>query len=161
MNPKASAVALIAVVAMAAGTVWAHAPAGSTGQCKDNTYTSADSKRGACRGHGGVKDWYAAEKAAAPTGSKETTAATSKANASPNKSAATEAPASKPAAKTTAVRTEPAPGGGAGKVWVNTATHVYHCEGTKWYGKTKAGEYMSEAEAKAKNAHADHGKACA
>ena len=159
MNSKEFVFALIAVVAMAASTVWAQVPAGSTGQCKDNSYTSADSKRGACRGHGGVKDWYAADKGTSAA-SKDSTATTSKAAATASKSAATEAPTSKPAAKTTAERTESAPGGGAGKVWVNTATHVYHCEGTKWYGKTKAGEYMTEAEAKAKNAHADHGKAC-
>ena len=53
-----------------------------------------------------------------------------------------------------------APGGGAGKVWVNTASKTYHCAGTKYYGKTKAGEYMSEADAKAKGNHADHKKAC-
>src|SRR5215471_12623985 len=46
------------------------------------------------------------------------------------------------------------------KVWVNTATGVYHCAGTKWYGKTKAGEYMTQREALEKNFHADHGKAC-
>lgn len=53
-----------------------------------------------------------------------------------------------------------APGGGDGKVWVNTASKTYHCPGTKYYGKTKAGEFMSEAEAKAKGNHADHKKAC-
>jgi len=66
------------------------------------------------------------------------------------------APAAKTAAPTTA-----AAGGGAGKVWVNTASKTYHCEGAKYYGKTKAGEYLTEADAKAKGYHADHGKACA
>jgi hypothetical protein len=145
----------------------AGAPAGSTGQCKDNTYTSAPNKRGACRGHKGVKEWYASEKAeAAPAKSHESMSKSnesmSKSNESMSKSSSmSQTPATKSSNKTmTAARTEPAPGGGAGKVWVNTATHVYHCAGTKWYGKTKQGEYMTEAEAKAQGAHADHGKAC-
>lgn len=60
----------------------------------------------------------------------------------------------------TAVPTTAATGGGEGKVWVNTKSGTYHCEGTKYYGKTKAGEYMLEADAKAKGFHADHKKAC-
>ena len=35
-----------------------------------------------------------------------------------------------------------------GMVWVNTDSGVYH-KGGRWYGKTKQGKFMTEAEAKA------------
>lgn len=70
------------------------------------------------------------------------------------------APAKKAAAATSKTPMVAAAGGGAGKVWVNSASKTYHCFGTKYYGKTKAGEYMSEADAKAKGNHPDHKKAC-
>ena len=54
----------------------------------------------------------------------------------------------------------PAPGGGAGKVWVNEDTKIYHCPGTRYYGQTKAGKYMSEAEAKAAGMHGANNKTC-
>ena len=152
MKPKVRLIALVAgvlVSQLCIAQAPASAPAGSTGMCNDGTYSTATAKKGACSGHKGVKDWYAG---AATTPAKEPTAATAPAPAA--------APASAPAAKTSANTATPAPGGGAGKVWLNTASNVYHCEGTKWYGTTKAGAYMTEAEAKAKGAHADHGKAC-
>jgi len=53
-----------------------------------------------------------------------------------------------------------APGGGKGLVWVNSASNVYHCGDDPFYGKTKAGAYMSEADAKAKGAHGSRGESC-
>ena len=137
------------------------APAGTMGMCKDGTYSSSPEKKGACRGHKGVKEWYGEEGAAAPA------KATSEHANTPLPSSTATAPA--PMAKTTVPATagrvtgapiEQAAGGGAGKVWANTSTKVYHCSGDKFYGTTKHGEYMSESDAKAKGYHADHGKAC-
>ena len=133
---------------LVSGWGYAQAPAGSTGECKDGSYTTATSKRGACSGHGGVKDWFSGT-AAAP--------AAAPAAAAPAKSAA--APMA-PAPAAPAAKAAPAAGGGPGQVWVNTASKVYHCPGDRYYGKTKQGEYMTEAAAKAAGNRADHGKAC-
>jgi hypothetical protein len=138
------------------------APAGSTGLCKDGTYYSGAEKSGACKGHKGVKEWYVD----AASGKGEMTKADTKAPAPKEAVAPTAAPAPASAAAASATATQgkpaaaPAAGGGDGKVWVNSASKTYHCPGTKYYGKTKAGEYMSEADAKAKGNHPDHKKAC-
>ena len=131
----------------------AQAPAGSTGTCKDGSYTSAATKRGACAGHGGVKDWYSSAPAATAAPAAPAPAAKTAAPVAP----AATAPAA-PAAKTAAAA--PAAGGGPGQVWVNTSSKVYHCSGDRYYGKTKQGEYMTEAAAKAAGNRPDHGKAC-
>ncbi len=130
----------------------AGAPAGSTGLCRDGSYWSGATKKGACRGHKGVQDWYGATAPAVGTAA---------APAAP--AIAAPAPAAPAAAAPTAAAmpaATPAPGGGPGLVWVNTSSKVYHCPSDKWYGKTKNGAYMSEADAIAKGNHADHGKAC-
>ena len=61
-------------------------------------------------------------------------------------------PTASPAATTTTTgsveaNATPAPGGGHGLVWVNSDSHIYHKEGSRFYGKTKKGKYMTEADA--------------
>jgi len=141
----------------------AAAPANATGLCNDGSYTTSATKKGACSKHQGVKDWYGAAStsgAAAPAASTEAAPKAAPKAASPSPAPAAPAPAA-PAAK---AASEPmaaaAPGGGPGQVWVNTKSKVYHCQGDRWYGKTKEGEYMTEAQASAKGFRPDHGKAC-
>lgn len=155
---------------LAVQVAMAQAPAGATGQCKDGTYTTSASKSGACHGHQGVKEWFATSAPAAAASTAKSTAAAAPAAAASTAKAAPAAAAAAPAAAAATTKSAAshastatmaqAPGGGPGMVWVNTATNVYHCPGTQYYGKTKAGSYMSEADAKAKGAHADHNKPC-
>ena len=154
----------------------AGAPAGSTGVCTDGTYSKASTKIGACVGHKGVKTWWGATKPSTPkpstTTSTKTTSTTPSTGTKTNPPTTAPAPAATPAAapaptkpastpkSSTPSSAAPAPGGGPGLVWLNTASNVYHCYGTQYYGKTKAGSYMSESDAKAKGAHPVGGKPC-
>jgi len=64
-------------------------------------------------------------------------------------------PASTSAAATKKIKTasgnsspEIAAAQASGKVWINLDSGIYH-KGGRWYGKTKNGKFMTEAEAKA------------
>jgi len=164
-----AAASLLGAFAIQAQTPPADAPAGTTVQCKDGSYASPDKKAGACRGHKGIQTWYGSAAsggkpaAASAAGSAGMASAVETQSSSVNKTGVappTGAASKTPAAPNPATMAA-APGGGAGKVWVNAATKVYHCEGDRYYGKTKAGEYMSEADAKSKGMHAARNKSCA
>lgn len=120
----------------------AQAPASVTAVCKDGSSFSGTSRSGACRGHGGVGTWGTADTAGAAATAPKTTDAT---------------PATAPS---TTKSTAPAAGGGAGQVWVNNNSKVYHCPGDRYYGKTKSGTYMTEPAAKAAGDRPAGGKTC-
>ena len=46
------------------------------------------------------------------------------------------------------------------RVWVNTSSSVYHCPGTRHYGKTKAGAFMRQDEAQRGDYRAAAGLVC-
>jgi hypothetical protein len=52
----------------------------------------------------------------------------------------------KPAARPSQAQQTP-PANPNAVVWVNTESGVYHKPGSRWYGKTKQGKYMTEADA--------------
>ncbi|MDE1161050.1 MAG: DUF3761 domain-containing protein [Acidobacteriaceae bacterium] len=126
-------------------------PAGSTGLCNDGTYSQNAKKSGACSGHKGVKTWYVT--ASTNVATKPMTATTASGNQG-NSVGTSNVPDTK--LPTTSSRSNAGPG----MVWVNTATKVYHCSGTRFYGTTKKGAYMSEADAKTKGFHPDANKTC-
>jgi len=77
--------------------------------------------------------------------SKKSTASTASA---PPAAAPADAPSSTaPASKQPAAQQRTSPASTSGMVWVNTESGVYHKPGTRWYGKTKQGKYMTEADA--------------
>jgi hypothetical protein len=76
---------------------------------------------------------------AAPSGAAATTAVKPAPAAKP-------APPSAPAPKPAATQQTP-PANRSGMVWVNTDSGIYHKPGARYFGKTKHGKYMSEADA--------------
>ena len=132
-----------------------------TATCKDGTDFSGSTRSGACKGHKGVASWGTAATATTAPGNP------GMAPAAPPSHSANAAPAAPPPSMPSKTATNTAGSsntagkmGGPGQVWVNTATKVYHCPGDRYYGKTKAGEFMSQAAAEAAGDHPSNGKAC-
>jgi hypothetical protein len=70
-----------------------------------------------------------------------------KSSVSPSSSAAPATTTGFTKTKTAAPATATPAGSGRRLVWVNTETHVYHKKGSRFYGITKKGKYVSEANA--------------
>ena len=107
-----------------------------------------------------AKDAKAA-KAAAKKAAKDakTAAAGTTAAATDTKTAVVkDAKATKTAAVSAATDPQIKSAQASGQVWVNTESKVYHKSG-RWYGKTKQGKFMSEADAQKAGFHEDKGEA--
>jgi hypothetical protein len=46
------------------------------------------------------------------------------------------------------------------RVWVNSSSRVYHCPGTRYYGNTKQGRYMTESAARNGGNRPAGGRSC-
>lgn len=151
----------------AMSTTSARSPSTSaTALCNDGTENHTATRQGACSRHGGIKQWYGV--ASAPAASAPVRTATAPVTppvARPAAPVAMHTPAAipAPAPVVTPTRAPQAPVpvvGSNNRVWANANTKVYHCQGDRWYGNTKKGEYLSEAEAQSRGFHPSRGKNC-
>ena len=145
MKPRRNTLylALLSALFLFAGMLTLRAAAQQTGDQTDSSSTRKPSE--------------SKQTPAAPSG----TAATGSAAASPAptaKPATANTPAAKPASSSASAASSPAspkpaatqqtrPANTTGMVWVNTDSGIYHKSGTRYYGKTKQGKYMTEADA--------------
>ena len=70
-----------------------------------------------------------------------------------NQAAAPTTPTMTPSTNSSSPSAAAAAGGGPGMVWVNSESKVFHRQNDRWYGRTKQGRYMTEADALKSGAH--------
>jgi hypothetical protein len=158
-------IAVLAAAFMAAPGVYAQSATPAAGSmtvtCKDGTTQTVTTTKGACHGHKGIDK--SATGSAGSSNSSSSSSSNSMSSSAAAPAASTPAAASKSTASSkSAPAATPAAGGGPGQVWVNTGskTKAYHCQGSKWYGTTKQGKYMSTSDAQAAGYHAAKGEKC-
>ena len=114
--------------------------------------TNGDTKSDTTKKHKKRRHLTTTDSAAEPAG---TTPASVPAASTPEANSPGTAPV--PTTSSAPSKTKTAPGNSSpeitaaqasGKVWVNLDSGIYHKKG-RWYGKTKNGKFMTEAEAKA------------
>lgn len=129
-------------------TVLAQTTGQVTATCKDGTAFSGATRRGACRGHGGVQSWSDAAGASTP--------ATAAPPAAPSSPAPAPTPRQPRSQTTDAQSSAGISCPGDKVVWVNTRSHIYHFEGERYFGHTKSGKFMCERAADSQGDRSTH-----
>jgi hypothetical protein len=120
----------------------------ATARCQDATYSYSASRQGTCSGHGGVSQWLATDAATAKCNDGPLSASTSRRGTCSKHGGVARWLTSANAAAADA------------RVWVNTSSGVYHCPGSRYYGGTKQGQYMTETEARATGYRPAYNRSC-
>jgi predicted lipid-binding transport protein (Tim44 family) len=144
---KSISTILLLALLFATGIAWAQPQ--SDQQAGDQTKTDPNATKNAVPAT--KKEQKKKTAATAPAATSAVPATTSASPDSASAPAAT-APASQsgssaPVSKPATAKKPTSPASNAVMVWVNTGSGIYHKPGTHWYGKTKHGKYMTEADA--------------
>jgi cytoskeletal protein RodZ len=133
IDARRTGIAVLVIWLLVSGSLAAHAqPAQQTGdQTKTDSNASKPAEKKSADGATAGKNNNASNSASTVASTKASSAGTSE----------------KPPSTTTAATPKTPPAKAAGMVWVNTESGVYHRPGTRWYGRTKQGKYMTEADA--------------
>lgn len=124
------------------------APADATGRCGDGGYTVAATSLGACSQHGGLQSWWGLR--------------TDRLLRPPLASVAS-APQSHRApvgVDTRPIQQEAPRAATTDSVWINTRSMIYHCSGSRYFGRTAQGRFVREVEAIEAGARAAYNRAC-
>ena len=139
-----------ALILAPSSTAFAQTPSAEspTAKCRDGSFSHSTTRSGTCSGHGGVAEWLAPTGATARCNDGTFTTSASRQGACSNHGGVAQwlTVASASTAGT--------------RVWVNTSSGVYHCPGSRYYGGTKQGAYMTEVEAQSKGYRPAYSRAC-
>ena len=120
----------------------------ATARCQDGSYSYSTSRQGTCSGHGGVSEWLATDAATAKCKDGTLSASVSR-----------QGTCSRHGGVASWITPSNASTAGA-RVWVNTSSRVYHCPGSRYYGGTKQGQYMTEGEARGNGYRPAYDRTC-
>jgi len=136
------------VLAASAAVAQSASSQSPTAKCRDGSFSYSAARAGTCSGHGGVAEWLAPSGATARCNDGTFSTSASKQGACSGHDGVAQW-----------LTTTTANATGA-RVWVNTSSGVYHCPGSRYYGGTKQGVYMTEVEARSKGYRPAYSRSC-